>query len=173
MNIKTGDPKEGQDAPSSNEIQESPIQSEEIVSPRRADPLGELIKKYKNEPPPSLIIPGVKQGVLGFLFGPSKSGKTIYLENLMFSIAAGRDSFIGSPLRCDNRKCLFVSYEENSRSRCDRNMKQLSEFTEEEKSVIMENYIASNQYMPKFVLGEEEWDALEDTINQELLGWIL
>jgi len=149
--------------PSIKEVPEK-IDGDSFESPRKAIPLGEALESLQNEPPQKMIIPGVKQGSMGFIFGPPKSGKTTYCEYLLLSIAAGRNTFNGYPLHCDNRKCLMVSYEEDISSRAVRNTKQLNAFGEEEQALIKENYIVSSREMPKFVIGEEDWEALESEI---------
>ena len=40
--------------------------------------LGYVLEQQKNSPPTKFLIPGVKETAFGFVFGPPKSGKTIY-----------------------------------------------------------------------------------------------
>lgn len=139
----------------------------------KSSSLGEMLDKYKNEPPVPLIIPGIKEASMGFVFGPPKSGKTIYLENLLLSVAAGKGQFNGYPLRSNNRKVLFVSYEEITRFRMERAEKQRLNFTPEEQVQISKNYFVSNQNMPRYVLGKQEWKALSDEIELRKPGIVV
>lgn len=131
---------------------------------RRAQSLGEVIKEYQNIDPPAILFKGIKVGSIGFFFGPAKSGKTTFTEHLLMCIAAGRTEFSGYPLQSANPVCLFLSYEENSWGRVERNQMQLDAFTDEEKKNIETNYIVSTQQMPRYVLTEEDWDLMEAEI---------
>lgn len=146
------------------EDEKTSIQKEVRIVKRKAVSLGDSLERHHKEPPTPLIIPAIKDVSFGFIFGPPKSGKTIYCEHLLLSIAAGRTMFNGYLLQCSNRKCLFVSYEENTRGRNERNKKQLHGFSVEEQEAILQNYVVSNQEMPKYVLAGEDWQALEDEI---------
>jgi RecA-family ATPase len=132
---------------------------------RRAQSLGSVITAHENLLPPPILIRGIKVGSIGFVFGVPKSGKTTYTEHLLFSIAAGRTEFNGYALNSPSKVCLFVSYEENTWGRNERNQKQLNEFTLEEQESIKQNLIVSNQEMPRFVTDEEHWVALEEEIQ--------
>jgi KaiC/GvpD/RAD55 family RecA-like ATPase len=146
----------------STEINEQSQPKNSLI--RRAETLGAVIEFYANTTPPPILIRGIKVGSIGFVFGVPKSGKTTYVEHLLLSIAAGRTDFNGYPLNCPNRVCLFVSFEENAWGRLERNQLQLNDFTEDEQKSIKENYIVSNQDMPRFVLASKDWKALEDEI---------
>jgi len=55
---------------------------------------------------------GIKEKSFGLVFGPSKSGKTIFSENLAMSLAVGRDSFFGKKLSGKPKKVFFIGLEE-------------------------------------------------------------
>ncbi len=80
-----------------------------------------MIIRAQNEPRPQFLWSGVMVGSFGFIFGPSKSGKTILCENLALSIAAGRDSFFRLPIEFSRKKVLFISMEEYWQPRTQRN----------------------------------------------------
>lgn len=122
-----------------HEVDKPLVQKEVRIVKRKAVSLADSLARHQSEPPTPLIIPAIKDVSFGFIFGPPKSGKTIYCEYLLLSIAAGRTTFNGYPLQCNNRKCLFVSYEENTGGRNDRNLKQLDGFTPEEQALIKVN----------------------------------
>src|SRR5690606_9535313 len=101
-------------------LQENPV--EETLS--YSCPLDEMFKTIKSEPPCIMIYSGIKQNSVGFVFGSSKAGKTIYCENLGMLIAAGASEYLGEPIGLKNGKVLFVSLEEFYRGRTERNLKQ-------------------------------------------------
>jgi RecA-family ATPase len=140
---------------------------------RRAESLGAAITSFQNTPRPPILIRGIKVGSIGFVFGVPKSGKTTYTEHLLLTIAAGRTSYNGYPLNYTNSVCLFISYEESSCGRIERNQKQLLDFTEDEQELIKKNYIVSTQEMPRFVMEEKDWKALENEIQFHKPGIIV
>jgi ABC-type iron transport system FetAB ATPase subunit len=69
--------------------------------------LGKMMEKVKHEPPQQLIYSGIKENSVGFIFGPSKSGKTTFTENLGLSIASGQFEYLGRPINARNPKVLL------------------------------------------------------------------
>jgi KaiC/GvpD/RAD55 family RecA-like ATPase len=129
-------------------------------------PICEVLERIKDIPDPIMMIPGVAENSFGFVFGPPKSGKTTYVETLFWHIAAGRNEFMGNPLNCTNKKCLFISLEEGTKlGRLKRNAKQIQGFTEAEKLCAQNNYLISDELMPSHMLGNEHWDILEEAIE--------
>ena len=100
------------------------------------------LKSFK-EPPSQMIYSGIKQNSVGFIFGASKAGKTIYGENLGMSIAAGAKEYLGEPIGIENGKVLFVSLEEFYKGRTERNLKQAKKLQKEYGSEWTENYHAA------------------------------
>jgi KaiC/GvpD/RAD55 family RecA-like ATPase len=90
--------------------------------------LDALIDKVNKEPAIKFVYPGIAPGSIGIVFGPSKSGKTTFCENLAMSIASGANSFLGKPINCTGRKVLFISLEEFYQGRTARNTKQVYVF---------------------------------------------
>lgn len=128
--------------------------------------LREMITRVKEEPKVKLIYPGIKENSVGFIFGPSKSAKTIFCENLGLSIASGEDSFLGHPLNIDNRKVLFVSLEEFYAGRTERNILQLEKLNSSEKdNSLLDNYIVVNENMPRYISTDEDWLVLKTLIE--------
>jgi hypothetical protein len=136
------------------------LKSKAIQSLQGAITLSEAFEKCKNLPPRIDSIFGVPPNSCGQIFGPSKAGKTIYAECALLSISAGRDHFFNSPLVATERKCLYVSFEEDFVARCDRNKLQLKQFSKQEQESIMANYMISDDKLPAY-LYEDDWDELE------------
>ena len=132
---------------------------------RKIASLGEIRQKLQNVPRPEYFLPGLKQGTLGFLFGPPKSGKTIYVESLAMHIAACRNEFMGQPLKFEGAKCGIVSLEEGAAMmRYLRLDNQAKAFSKEEQEMIDENFRASLAALPQHVFEYAHWQIIEDAI---------
>jgi len=130
-----------------------------------AIPIQQLIKRVKSEPPQKMVYSGIKENTVGFVFGPAKSGKTTLCECLGINIAAGLHSFLGLPINIENRKVLFISFEEFYTGRTERNMKQISALTQEQQDIVNENYIVVNEEMPRYIHTDEDWQVVDDIIT--------
>lgn len=103
---------------------------------------------------------GVVEKSFGLVFGPSKSGKTIFCENLAMSIAVGRESYFDYPLDGVPKKVLFISLEESFRNRLGRNFKQFEALNEEEQTLMGENYDIQELDFPQVIVTKENWESL-------------
>lgn len=122
-----------------------------------------LIERSANEPATPMIWSGIKKGTFGFVYGPAKSGKTIFCENLGMSIAAGRNTFMGKPLNSKQvKKVLFISMEEFWLNRTERNQQQLSVFNEIDKENFP--YLVVDETFPYSILDKKSWKIFEETI---------
>ena len=65
---------------------------------------------YRVMPPKQMLWSGVKEKSFGLVFGPSKSGKTIFSENLAISIAIGRKDYLGYSLEGIPKKVKLGPY---------------------------------------------------------------
>jgi len=125
----------------------------------------EKMVELEHKPKTKFLIQGVKEGSMGFVFGPPKSGKTVFLESLLQNLSVGRNAFMGFELEPVPKKCLFISLEEGGKDyRYERNVNQFGLFNEEEKELIFENFIASDHGLPQFITGASDWDLLEEAI---------
>jgi len=124
----------------------------------------EIVKERKTRPPIKYLYAGVKERSFGIVFGPSKSGKTVYCENLAMSLAVGRKEFLGDKLDGIPRKVLFISLEEYWENRVDRNLKQMEVFNDEEKELLNQNYRFQVLGFSKYIISEEHWESLLKTI---------
>jgi KaiC/GvpD/RAD55 family RecA-like ATPase len=144
---------------------------EKITSPLKINtliksvPLKELIRRAKLEPPIPFIWNGIKQGAFGFIFGPSKSGKTTFCENLAMSIAACLVDFFGQPITSGTYKVCFISLEEFWTQRTERNTRQADHLSEILGSDDwQDNFEAIDEKVPRLINSEDEWQIIENII---------
>ncbi len=97
----------------------------------------EMMSNYDKSPKDSFLWSGIKEKSFGLIFGPSKSGKTIFCENLAMKIASGAESFFGHNLPGNPQKVL-----------------------------INENYRYQTLDFPRHVVDNETWERLEGLIEQ-------
>ena len=128
--------------------------------------LVDQIRANDELPPQKYIWGGITPGSLGFVYGPPKSGKTTFCENLGMCIAYGKSDFFGYKIENnDPQKVLFISMEEYWRARTERNKKQLSrmEVAEELKS----NYMVVNENFPRVFLNNDDLkNRLQEIIDE-------
>jgi hypothetical protein len=121
---------------------------------------------YKAMPPKKMLWSGIKEKSFGLVFGPSKTGKTIFCENLAIAIAVGRDSYFDYPLDGIPKKVLFIGLEECWDNRVERNILQYETLNEEEQLLMNENYCFQPIDYNKFIITEENWETLHETIEK-------
>ena len=126
--------------------------------------LDKMIRRINNEPKLELMYSGIKSKSIGIVFGPSKSGKTMYCENLGMSIAAGLDAYLGKPIRTENHKVMFISFEEHYANRTERNEKQAAKLILQRGENWMDQFIVVNEKMPRYITTKEEWQLLSEQI---------
>jgi RecA-family ATPase len=120
---------------------------------------------YGEMPVTKMLWNGVKEKSFGLIFGPPKSGKTIFCENLAISIAIGRDSYFDYQLDGIPKKVLFIGLEETFQSRIGRNSLQFETLSEDEKLLMDENYEVQELEFPRFIINNENWTTLSDSIK--------
>jgi RecA-family ATPase len=118
-------------------------------------PLHELIERGKLAPPIPYLWTGIKEGSFGFVFGPSKSGKTTFCENLALAIANGEKEFFDKPLSCGAQKVFFISMEEYWQPRTERNARQIENLGTSKVS----NFLTVNEDFPRIIdiLKDKDW----------------
>jgi RecA-family ATPase len=126
----------------------------------------ELIKKSKSEPAPQIVWRGITKGSFGFIFGPSKSGKTILCENLAMKLAIGSKQYLGEELMLIPQKVLFVSLEEFWVSRARRNAKQIEIFDIASKKVLEKNYQSVPEDFLRYLDNGEDWSRFINIIKE-------
>lgn len=128
--------------------------------------LDSLIARHDKEPPVPFIWGGIKKQSFGFIFGPSKSGKTTFCENLAMCLAAQLQSFFGQPITPENYTVLFISLEEYWQNRTERNKKQALLLNENLGSTDwMQNYKVINEQVPRLINTDEDWAQIESMIR--------
>lgn len=130
--------------------------------------LGEMIERYEKEPEPQYIWRGIQEGTFGFIFGPSKSGKTTVCECLAMAIVSGQQTFLGTPLKLKDKKVLMISLEEFWYNRTQRNNEQVSHYNPNrtEKPQWLANFMVVTPEFPREAGSAENWNILTDTIRQ-------
>jgi len=159
----------------SGEINATPENFEEHVEEKSTEQLKEetsyavtlkeMTERVNTEPPLIMIYSGIKENSVGFIFGPSKTGKTTFCENLGLCIASGVEMYLDKPVNAINKKVLFISLEEFYKARTERNIKQTLSLTQKGYSLdFLDNYIVVNENMPRYFTGQKEWQILKDEI---------
>lgn len=126
----------------------------------------EFFEQVKQRPKPQCVWGGIVNKSFGFIFGPSKSGKTIFCENLAMSLAIGRKEFFGKEINTEPQKVLIVGLEEFWANRGDRNLQQFSSLNVEEQELLAENLMVQNIDFQKYVVSEEDWNQLRELIRE-------
>lgn len=130
-------------------------------------PLRDMMQRVKGEPPQKMLYSGIKENSIGFIFGPSKSGKTTLGENIALSIAAGLDEYLGRPINVDNHKVLFLSLEEFYAGRTNRNINQVDgKFPDWQKESWIDNFVVANEFIPRYISTEEDWKDIKMEIQK-------
>lgn len=155
------------------------IESEEIhmkikeniileVAPKLTTTLCAMIEKVNSEEPMDYLFRGITKPSFGYIYGPAKSGKTIFGESLLLSIAANKNTFLGEELNVNNEKVMILSLEEFYRNRTQRNKKQIEYFMAETGlDTIHSNVIVADNLFPKHILTDEDWELLNNVIKSE------
>jgi hypothetical protein len=150
----------------------------EISAPPRAMAklviaLDELMKGMNTTESTPFIWSGIRKGAFGFIFGPSKSGKTILCENLGMILAAGGDSFLGLPVLTDNHKVLFISLEEHITLRTQRNSDQVKYLKENFPEGVGDRYHVAQENFPQYLNNGDDWRLLEFNIVESGANFVI
>jgi RecA-family ATPase len=126
-----------------------------------------LLSQTSKLPKKETIWAGIKEGSFGIVYGPSKSGKTTFCENLALSLVVGKENFWGRKLYDGKpHKILFIGLEENCQPRADRGEKQISLFSEDERNLVGENYLQPGCNFKENIHGDSEWKLLRAAIEE-------
>ncbi len=125
----------------------------------------EAINLLETTEPVEMLWNGVVKNSFGLVFGPSKSGKTIFCENLAISFALGKDEFMGYPINSEPKKVMFIGLEEYWVNRIDRNKKQFDFLSDDEKKLFKNNFLIPKIDFPKTITTRENWALLRETIK--------
>jgi hypothetical protein len=127
-----------------------------------------MIDRVNEMPPQNYLFRGIKIPSIGSIFGVPMGGKTIVVESLAYSVAAGLPKFIGETIYTGNNRVLLISLEEYFQSRTERNQKQIRYFTE--KYDLAPNWINNvfvvDENFPKHLLTDADWKMLDEEIGR-------
>lgn len=126
----------------------------------------EFIEQYNQRPAVQYLWGGIPNNSFGFIFGPSKSGKTIFCENLAMSFAIGRHDFMGQDMNIKPQKVLIVGLEEFWANRAERNAKQFQALNDEEKLLVRRNLMVQHTDFQKYITCNDDWKKLKALIEQ-------
>jgi RecA-family ATPase len=126
-------------------------------------PITEAIEQVRKEGPIPFIYGGIKSGSFGYVFGPSKSGKTTYCENLAISLVCGKTEFLGNPIliKENGYRVLFISLEEYFHPRTERNDIQVQYIASSSERIDL--FVMDDDF-PKFIRTNEDWQIFKDAI---------
>jgi hypothetical protein len=125
-----------------------------------------MLQQFKKLMPSKFLIGGIKIGSFGIVFGPSKSGKTIYCEILAMCIASGKKDFLGDEIDIDAQKVLFLGLEEFWSNRVGRNFKQFETLTSEEKELYNKYFLYQPVGFLRFIQKKGDWVELKKLIKE-------
>lgn len=125
-----------------------------------------MLQGFKKQKPLKFLVRGIKIGSFGIVFGPSKSGKTIYCEILALCIAVGKKIFLGDKLDIKAQKVLFLGLEEYWANRVGRNYKQYQILSDVEKELYDKNFLYQPIDFLRFIKNEKQWKELENLIQK-------
>lgn len=124
----------------------------------------EMLEAHESKPKTKFLWNGIKEKSMGLVFGPSKSGKTIFCENLAMNLACGASSYFGYDLEGITKPVLFVGLEEFWENRIERNKMQLEVLSDAKKGLIKKNYMFQPMDFTSKILTEKDWGDLENMI---------
>lgn len=122
--------------------------------------LKEMLQNYSTRPKTKYLWSGIKEKTFGFVFGPAKSGKTIFCENMAMNIAIGASEYFGYKLDGVPKKVLFAGLEEYWEERVERNKTQYESLDQEAKSLLETNYMYQKTDFPRKITRKEQWEKL-------------
>lgn len=141
------------------------VSENEVEEKRNYLTFEEMLVAYNEKPKINYLWNGIKEKSFGLVFGPSKSGKTIFCENLAMKIAYGAKEYFGYVLSGEPKKVLFIGLEEYWENRAERNKAQYDALSNEEKLLINTNYRYQNIDFQKRIISNNDWENLEDLIK--------
>lgn len=130
----------------------------------KARTFAEMREALKTMPKPKYLYRGITEKSFGLIFGPAKSGKSIFCENLAMSIAVGRDNFLGTKLDGKPKKTLFIGLEEFWTARVQRNVEQYKSLSQEEMALYDINYLYQEINFPTHIITEKHWSNIQEII---------
>lgn len=125
----------------------------------------EMLKQHSTRPKTKYLWSGIKGKTFGFVFGPAKSGKTIFCENMAINIAIGAKDYFGYKLDGIPKKVLFIGLEEYWEERVQRNKTQYRALSDDLKKLMLQNYLYQKVDFPRKITTKEQWTKLAEIIK--------
>ena len=145
-----------------NKKLKSEVVKEEV---KRFLTFNEMEKELSTRPKTKFLWGGIKEKSFGLVFGPSKSGKTIFCENMAINLAIGSHDYFGTSLDGIPRKVLFIGLEEFWEERGNRNVNQASILDKKDRNLLGENYLYQSIEFTKTIVSKKDWNNLFETIR--------
>lgn len=124
----------------------------------------EMRALYENEPKPEYLYRGIQEKNVGVIFGPSKSGKTIFCENLLMSMSCGMPNYLDGDLNAKPRKTLMIGLEEFWIGKSGRNVDQYNSLDDDQKKLVDENFLVQNIHFTPSVTTLNQWKSLRELV---------
>jgi len=121
-----------------------------------------MMKMYANEPETINLWRGIEEVSIGYVFGPSKTGKTIFCENLGISLACGRSEFFGDKLIGKPKRVLILGIEEHYKKRAKRMCNQNELLNIYEQKLLVENMRYAGKDFPNSLSDPKYWDEFKE-----------
>ncbi|MRX64379.1 AAA family ATPase [Maribacter luteus] len=129
--------------------------------------LEEMLEEQKKRPPIEYLWSGIKKKSFGLVFGPSKSGKTIFCENLAFKIAIGESQFLGETLNIKKaQNVLFIGLEEFWENRISRNKQQMLTYDASKRDLLKKHYLYQNIEYNSKIVTDHDWKQLNLLVEE-------
>lgn len=141
------------------------VRVNEIEEKRNYLTFEEMLVEYEKRPKVEYLWNGIKEKSFGLIFGPSKSGKTIFCENLAMRIAYGAKDYFGYQLSGVPKKVLFVGLEEFWENRAERNKIQYLALSDNSKLLVNDNYRYQQIDFQKSIITSDDWKCLDSAIK--------
>lgn len=125
-----------------------------------------MLERVAQMPETEYLYRGIVSPGLGIIFGPAKSGKSIFTENLLLAIASGQTSFLGDTIKNSNPRVLLFSLEEYYKSRTDRNRNQIEDIKckQEQSETWTKDFFVIDDSFPRYLHDDKAWELLEAEI---------
>ncbi|MEY8850027.1 AAA family ATPase [Psychroserpens sp. XS_ASV72] len=119
---------------------------------------------FAKRPKKSFLWSGIREKTFGLVFGPAKSGKTIFCENMAMKIAIGAPEYFGYPLSGVPRKVLIIGMEEFWEDSTERNIKQYDALNEDQKKLADQNLFFQPIDFENMIVTDKNWSNLEKIV---------
>ncbi|SDK25663.1 AAA domain-containing protein [Catalinimonas alkaloidigena] len=147
--------------------QEIAVKKEEKKKPSLTIPANRMREVFKDRPKKRMVFSSIKEGSMGIIVGPSKSGKSTLIECLTLSLALQKEEFLGLPLLKYEKppKILYACLEMMPEEVYEKIERQL-EYLDATWDDLAENIIFISEEFPQYFTSEADWEKLETVIKE-------